>query len=54
MKTSESRSNLPKKVDLKTTSNQLSYIAEFVHSLNNEDYELMGKLKGLFGRTLQS
>ena len=43
MKTSESRSNLPKKVDLKTTSNQLSYIAEFVHSLNNEDYELMGK-----------
>lgn len=43
MKTSESRSNLPKKVDLKTTSNQLSYIAEFIHSLNNKDYELMGK-----------
>ena len=43
MKTSESRSNLPKKVDLKTTSNQLSYIAEFIHSLNNEDYELMRK-----------
>ena len=43
MKTSESRYNLPKMVDLKTTSNQLSYIAEFVHSLNIEDYELMRK-----------
>ncbi len=41
IKTSDSRGVLPKKVDLKTASEQLASIGGFVHSLHTGDFDLM-------------
>ena len=41
IKTSDSRSFLPEKVDLKIVSDQLASIGGFIHSLHKEDFNLM-------------
>ena len=41
IKTSDSRRFLPEKVDLKISSEQLSSIGGFIHSLHKEDFNLM-------------
>ncbi len=41
IKTSDSRGILPKSVDLKIASDQLSALGGFIHSLHTKDFELM-------------
>ena len=41
IKTAESRSVLPKTVDINVASNQLASIGGFIHSLHTDDFELM-------------
>ena len=41
IKTSDSRGILPKSIDLKIASDQLSAVGGFIHSLHTEDFELM-------------
>jgi len=41
IKTSDSRGVLPKSVDLKIASDQLSAVGGFIHSLHTQDFELM-------------
>jgi homoserine kinase len=41
IKTSHSRGILPKSVDLKIASDQLSAVGGFIHSLHTQDFELM-------------
>jgi len=41
IKTSDSRGILPKSVDLKIASDQLSAVGGFIHSLHTQDFELM-------------
>ena len=41
IKTSDSRGILPKSIDLKIASDQLSAVGGFIHSLHTQDFELM-------------
>ena len=41
IKTSDSRGVLPKSIDLKIASDQLSALGGFIHSLHTQDFELM-------------
>ena len=41
IKTSDSRGVLPKSIDLKIVSDQLSAVGGFIHSLHTQDFELM-------------
>ena len=41
IKTSDSRGVLPKSIDLKIASDQLSAIGGFIHSLHTQDFDLM-------------
>jgi len=41
IKTSESRGILPKSIDLKIASDQLSAVGGFIHSLHTQDFDLM-------------
>ena len=41
IKTSDSRGVLPKSIDLKIASDQLSAVGGFIHSLHTQDFELM-------------
>ena len=41
IKTSDSRGVLPKSIDLKIASDQLSALGGFIHSLHTQDYDLM-------------
>ena len=41
IKTSDSRGVLPKSIDLKIVSDQLSALGGFIHSLHTQDFELM-------------
>ena len=41
IKTSDSRGVLPKSIDLKIASDQLSALGGFIHSLHTQDFDLM-------------